>query len=133
MNTANIQLPSNRKFGLFFSAVFAVCCVYNIWHDKSLWAGIFGALAAVTLVVTLSAPDRLTPFNKVWAYIGLLLGKIINPIVMAIIFFGLVTPTAAITRLFGRDELRLKRTNGISYWRQRSAQSTEHTSFRNQY
>ena len=58
----------------------------------------------------------LTPLNKAWIRFGLLLGNIISPMVMAIIFFGVVTPTGVVLKLFKKDILKLKKNNNSSYW-----------------
>ena len=61
----------------------------------------------------------LTPLNKLWMKFGLLLGKIVSPVVMTIIFFGVVTPTGLIMRIFGKDILKLNKNNNDSYWENR--------------
>jgi hypothetical protein len=63
----------------------------------------------------------------------MLLGKIVSPIVLGLIFFVLITPAALITRLFGRDELKIKKRTVESYWVDRSTLGLESESFKNQY
>ena len=74
------------------------------------------AAALIFLLVTLVKSDALLPLNKLWMRFGLLLGMIVSPIVLGIIFFGLFTPIAILMRLSGRDELRLKFNQKASHW-----------------
>ena len=76
----------------------------------------FIAAALAFLLVTLIKSDALLPLNKLWMRFGLLLGMIVSPIVLGVIFFGLFTPIAILMRLSGRDELRLKIAQKASHW-----------------
>ncbi|MDC0603826.1 DUF4407 domain-containing protein [Amylibacter sp.] len=116
MKFSEIELPSNQKFGLFFTFVFAVAAAYFYYSANVSWAYVFIAAAIIFLLVTLTKSDALLPLNKLWMRFGLLLGMIISPIVLGIIFFGLFTPIAMLMRLIGRDELRLKCAQKASHW-----------------
>ena len=116
MKFSEIKLPSNRKFGFFFTFVFAVAATYFYYSANVTWAHVFIAAALVFLFVTLIKSDALLPLNKLWMRFGFLLGMIVSPIVLGIIFFGLFTPIAVLMRLSGRDELRLKFTKKASHW-----------------
>lgn len=133
MKFKDVQLPSNRTFGLFFTGVFAVVALYTLWHERLIWAAITGACSVGFLGVTLVAKDLLTPLNRLWMQFGLLLSKIVSPIVLGFLFYGLFTPIAMITRVFGRDELRLKRTKAASHWRVREPAGPDPQSFKNQF
>ena len=134
MNGIQANLPTNRKFGLFFGFVFFACFAYNIWYAAGiLWIGVFALLSAVMLVAALLAPSYLEPFNKLWFQLGLFLGKIVNPVIMGVIFFLLVTPFAVVMRISGRDELRLKMKSTTTHWKTRSPAGPEPSSFTNQY
>ena len=124
---------SNRKFGFFFTVVFALVTIY--FYDGSLnpIEIIFASLTLITFAVTIFAPSILRPFNRAWMSLGVVLGKIVSPAIMAVIFFVLITPIAVITRVFGRDELRLKTTNSKTYWKNRQAIELEPSSFKNQF
>ena len=76
--------------------------------------------------------DALLPLNKLWMYFGILLGMIVSPIVLGIVFFGLFTPIAMFMRLSGRDELRLKLTQKASHWISRS-EPIKSESFKHQF
>jgi len=113
---AEIELPSNRKFGLFFTFVFAVAAAYFYYSANVSWAYLFIAAASIFLLITLIRSDALLPLNKLWMRFGFLLGMIVSPIVLGIIFFGLFTPLAMLMRLGRRDELRLKFRQKASHW-----------------
>ena len=116
MNFSEIELPSNRKFGFFFTFVFVVVAAYFFYSTKVMWAYAFTLVSLIFLVITLVKSHALLPLNKLWMRFGLLLGMIVSPIVLGIIFFGLFTPIAILMRLSGRDELRLKLNKKSSHW-----------------
>ena len=116
MKLSEIELPSNRKFGFFFTFLFAVVAAYFYYSANVSWAYVFIATASIFLLITLIKSDALLPVNKLWMGFGLLLGRIVSPIILGIIFFGLFTPIAILMRLSGRDELRLKLAQKASHW-----------------
>ena len=132
MSNAKIELPTNRKFGLFFTFVFLVVASYFFLRDSILISYIFFALAAVLLLITFINEHALLPLNKLWMRFGQLLGIIISPMILGIIFFGIFTPYSLIMRLFGRDELQLKLGKRKSYWKIRN-QSIPLTNFWKQF
>ena len=101
MKFSEIELPSNRKFGLFFTFVFLVAAAYFYYSDNVTWAYSFILGALVFLLVALIKSDALLPLNKLWMRFGLLLSMIVSPIVLGVIFFGLFTPYALIIKIFG--------------------------------
>jgi predicted membrane metal-binding protein len=108
---------SDRTFGLVFAAGFAlIAAAPAVRHGAiRIWPL---PVAAVTAGVALLAPRTLAPLNRAWTAFGLLLGKIVNPIVMGVVFFAIFTPMALVMRLFGRDPLHLKTAGSSSLWRQ---------------
>tara|TARA_B100000029_G_scaffold213832_1_gene211781 strand:+ start:58 stop:441 length:384 start_codon:yes stop_codon:yes gene_type:complete len=112
---SDIKIGSNRSFGLVFFIVFLLISIYPIFNEGSirLWSLL---IAAIFLILGLLNSKLLTPPNKVWFKFGLILGKFISPIVMGVIFFGVVTPISFIMRVFGKDLLNLKYNNKPSYW-----------------
>ena len=116
MAFAEIKLPSNKKFGFFFTFIFIVVAIYFYYAISISWAYTFAALSLIFLGLTLIKAEILLPLNMIWIRFCLLLGFIVSPIVLGIIFFGLFTPIAFFMRLFGRDELRLKFTRKPSHW-----------------
>ena len=132
MKLSEIELPSNRKFGFFFTFIFAVVAAYFSYSANVSWTYVFAATALLFLLITLIKSDALLPLNKLWMRFGLLLGMIVSPIVLGIIFFGILTPIAMLMRLSGRDELRLKFTQKASHWISRS-ELIKSESFKNQF
>jgi|TARA_B110000459_G_C16598363_1_gene489809 hypothetical protein len=117
MKTSELELPTNKKFGFFFTAIFLIATTYFYINNAS--SSVVSTLSVVSLsflVATLVNPDLLLPLNRLWMRFGLLLGMIISPIVMGIIFFGLFTPMSLTMRLFRRDELRLRFKNKKTHW-----------------
>lgn len=107
---------SDRSFGLVMAAAFAILALVNVWHGGRLWPWMT-AVAALFAAVALVYPAALHPLNRIWLKFGLLLHKVVNPIVMGVIFFGTVLPTGLVMRAAGKDPLRLRREpQASSYW-----------------
>ena len=132
MKFSEVELPSNSKFGFFFTFVFGLATAYFYVNDLMSWAYSMALASAVILIITIVKADALLPLNKLWMRFGLLLGMIVSPIVLGVIFFGLFTPIAFIMRLSGRDELRLKFNKKLSHWISRS-EPIKSDSFKNQF
>ena len=117
MKTSELELPTNKKFGFFFTVVFLLATTYfYINNASSSVVSVLSVIGLSFLVATLVNPDVLLPLNRLWMRFGLLLGMIISPVVMGIIFFGLFTPMSLTMRLFRRDELRLRFKNKKTHW-----------------
>ncbi len=128
------QLPSNKKFGLLFSAIFLALALYAYFkHEAPLAMGLLLLLSGFFLISSFFYSSLLSPLNKAWFMLGLALGKVVSPIVLGIIFFGLITPIALIARLLGRDELKLKRPKTSSYWAEPIGSNSDADSFKNQF
>ena len=127
-----IQLPSNKSFGYFFTFLFALVGAYFYYSVYVTWAYVFIASSLIFLLITIIKSDALLALNKLWMRFGILLGRIVSPIVLGIIFFGLFTPIAILMRLIGRDELRLKFTQKQSHWISR-CESIKAESFKHQF
>lgn len=116
---SHVKTSSDRSFGLVFTLALAAI---GLWPMKSgagprWWALV---LSALFLLAGLFAPRVLAPLNRAWTQLGLLLGRVMTPIVMGIIFFLVITPMALLGRLRGRDPLRLKKEpEAASYWIER--------------
>jgi hypothetical protein len=112
----DVAMGSERSFGFVFAAVFAVVALWPLVHGNAprLWVG---AIALAFLVVAFVRPKLLRPLNVVWFRFGLLLGAIMTPVVMALLYITTVIPTGLILRLRGKDLLGLKRDpKRASYW-----------------
>ena len=111
-----IVAGSDRSFGFVMAGAFAVVSLLNFWHAGRIWPWTTG-LAAIFLIAALLRPAVLNPLNRIWLKFGLLLHRIVNPVIMALLFYGTVLPTGLIARAMGKDLLRLKRDPGAaSYW-----------------
>lgn len=114
-----VKGSSDKSFGLVFAGFFTLVAVLPLLHGGALrlWAlGIAAAFAIVAFV----RPSLLAVPNRWWMKFGLLLAKVVNPIVMGLLFYLTVTPTAAIMRAMGKDPLRLKIDKSAkSYWIER--------------
>lgn len=126
-------LPSNQKFGWLFALVCAVGAAYAYAKGYPLRVAVLAVFAAAFAGVTVLAPGLLAPLNRIWYRFGLLLGKIVSPVVLGAIFFLVITPVSLATRLFGRDPLRLKPRQAASYWIDRTPPGPAAESFKNQF
>jgi len=115
----DIKISTNKSFGLVFFVVFFLISVYPLLNAGNIrfWSLI---VAIIFLTLGLLNSKILTPLNKIWFKFGLLLGSIVSPIVMSIIFFFVVTPISLIMRILGKDILNLKWNNSNSYWIEKS-------------
>ena len=106
---------SNRGFGLLFFVVFFLIGIWPLFkeNDYRLWSLI---ISIIFLILGLLNSKLLKPLNNLWIKFGEILGKIIAPIVMMIVFFIVLTPSSFIVRLFGKDLLKLKFIKKNSYW-----------------
>jgi hypothetical protein len=110
---------SNRAFGLVFAAVFLII---------GLWPWAFGGqvrvwsllVSAAFLVAAWVWPAVLAPLNRLWTRFGLLLHRIVSPVVLGVMFFVVITPTGLLMRALGKDPLRLQlEREARSYWIER--------------
>lgn len=128
-----VEGSSDRSFGLVFAGFFAFVDVYQGWRGAGWWP-VALALAAVFLTLALTRPALLAPLNRWWTRLGLLLGAIVAPVVMGIIYFGLITPMAVLARLLGKDFLRLKADPAArTYWLPRTGDMPARERLRDQF
>jgi len=121
MNNDKLQMSSNKSFGIVFFVFFLIISLFPLLKDGNIriWAMV---LAIIFLILGLLNSTILNPLNKIWIKFGILLGTIISPIVMGIVFFVVVTPTSLIMRILGKNLLGLKKDNTKrSYWLERSS------------
>lgn len=117
-----IKITSNKSFGIVFFIFFIAVAFYPLINNEEyrLWALI---ISLIFLILGLINSSFLTPLNLLWFKFGMLLGRIVSPIIMGLVFFGVVTPTGLIMKLFKKDLLRLKRNEKKSYWIERKTKS----------
>lgn len=128
-----VELPSNYKFGIFFSVVFLILATYFFIENKMLLSYSSSAVCFSLTIVTLFNPDKLLPFNKLWMKLGLLIGMVVSPITLGVIFFGIFTPVSFLMKLFRRDELKLNFKSRQSYWKKRGKNQSLSETFKNQF
>ena len=131
---SDVPLPSERQFGLFLTMLLLATAGYG-WY-RGWPVRVLTALIIVSLVSGLIAfmlPPLLAPLNRAWSRLGLLLGRLVSPLVLAILFYGLITPVALLARLFGRDELRLRYRAVDTYWIPRQTARPVAESFTQQF
>ncbi len=109
------KIGSNKSFGIVFFIVFLILSLWPLKSGKELNLFLL-FISFIFLILGLMNSKLLSPLNVVWFKFGLLLGKIISPIVMGIIFFVVVTPIALILKILRKDVLNLKNNNKKSYW-----------------
>lgn len=128
-----IKGSSDRSFGLVFTAVFAIVGLFPLLGDGQvrIWAL---AVAGLFLIIAFARPGLLAPLNLVWFRFGMLLGKIMTPIVMGLLYFVTITPIGLIMRATGKDPLRTRlEPEAETYWQKRDAESQPLNSMRDQY
>ena len=110
-----IKVSSNKSFGIVFSIFFLLVSVYLLLNNDPIYYwSIF--VYFIFLVLGLMNSKILSPLNLLWFKFGILLGKIVSPVVMGLIFFLVVTPISIILKIFGKDVLNLKFNNNKTYW-----------------
>ena len=129
MKNQKIKIGSNRNFGIVFFIVFLIIAFWPLLNNNEInyWSL---AISITFLILGLANSKILTPLNKIWFKFGILLGNVIAPIVMGIIFFLIVTPTSIIMKILGKDVLNLKKNNNNSYWIEKNNQKSK---MKNQY
>jgi len=119
-----IKIGSNRSFGIVFFTVFLIIATYPLINNGEIriWSLI---LSLVFLILGLLNSKILYPLNKIWFKFGLLLGKLVSPLIMAIIFFLVVTPIGILMRILNKDLLNLKFNKSKSYWIKKNEQKSK--------
>jgi len=111
----DVKISSNRSFGIVFFIVFLLIALYPLIYggEIRIWSLV---VSIIFLILGLLNSKILAPFNKIWFKFGILLGKIVSPLIMGIIFFLVVTPIGLTMRLIGKDLLNLRYNKNKSYW-----------------
>jgi len=128
-----LEGSSDRNFGLVIAGAFLVIAVVPLLHGQTprWWAM---GVAIVFALLALVRPALLAGLNRWWTRLGALIGKVISPIVLGVLFYGVLTPVGAIIRLTGKDPLRLKfDPDADSYWIPRKPPGPPPDSMTNQF
>tara|TARA_A100001015_G_C14721205_1_gene605958 strand:+ start:122 stop:505 length:384 start_codon:yes stop_codon:yes gene_type:complete len=109
------KIPSNKSFGIVFFILFLIISLWPLLNSGNvrIWSLL---LSIIFLILGFLNSRILTPFNKIWMKFGVLLGNVVSPIIMVIVFFLVITPIGLLMRLFKKDLLNLKFNKNYSYW-----------------
>jgi hypothetical protein len=128
-----LKLPTDRSFGFTFAVVFGLVGAWLLWRSSRYGWPTIGAAGAFALIAV-TIPRVLHPLNFLWMRFGMLLNLIVSPIVLGVIFYGMLTPIGLLFRATGRDALRRSFDRSLaSYWVDRSPPGPEAGSFPRQF
>ena len=117
---ANVQGSTDRSFGLVFAAVFALMAVVPVIKQRSAPSGWLLATAIVFATLAFKKPEVLAPFNWLWIRLGILLGRVMAPVMMGFVFFVVVTPVALLMRMMTAKFTRWSFEPSLpTYWEKR--------------
>lgn len=129
----HVKAGTDRGFGQVFAGVFAILAGYSYWHGSTTWHYTL-PIAAAFLIVAYVYPRALAPLNRLWLKFGLLLYKVMNPLILGLLFFVTIMPIGLVMRAFGKDFLRLKiDRNAKTYWIARTPPGPPPQSMKNQF
>ena len=109
------KYKKDKQFGYLFFIVFLILSLWPL-HNFNEINFVYLIISFLFLLLALVYPKILSPLNNKWIKLGELLGKIIAPIIMGLIYFFILTPISLIMKLFGKDILKLKFSKKNSYW-----------------
>jgi large-conductance mechanosensitive channel len=115
MEKNKIKISSNKSFGIVFFIFFLIISIYPLFNGGNIriWLLFF---SIVFLILGLLNSKILSPLNKIWFKFGILLGNVVSPIIMGVVFFLIVTPISITMKLFGKNFLNLKKDKKKTYW-----------------
>ncbi len=127
------KASSNRSFGLVIGTALALVAFAPLLrhHDVRWWAT---PIAAIFLLLALAAPGLLAPLNAVWVKLGVLLNRIVSPVVLGVLYFAIFTPMGRVLHLLGKDLLNLRHeATAQSYWVERNPPGPAGETLKNQF
>jgi hypothetical protein len=126
-----IVASSDRSLGLVFAGFFVIVAIVPLLHRSGVRWWALG-VAAPFLLLACAAPRLLAPLNRLWSSLGLALGRVVGPVVMAVVYYGVVVPIGLIVQR--KDPLRLERDPGAAtYWVERDPPGPARDSMRRQF
>jgi hypothetical protein len=126
-------MVSNKKFGYSFCSLILILSFFYYVESDFVTSAVLFLISILLVIVTFFYSHLLSPLNIVWYKLGLLLGTIVSPVILGIIFFAFITPVSLITRFFGRDTLFVKRSKTKTYWIKREPEGPQSESYKNQF
>ena len=124
---------SDRSFGLVFAGLFALLGTVPLLRGEAARVPLL-VVAGAFLILSFAAPHLLKPLHRLWLHVGAMLQKIMTPLIMAVLYFALLSPIALVSRLAGRDALRLKwQPAADTYWIKREPPGPDGASMKNQF
>lgn len=126
-------LPSNKKFGIFWCIVLFICCCWSWSTGSEVLSLVLLSFSITFIVLAFSKPAILLPLNIIWMRFGLLLGKLISPIVMLVFFLVIFCPLGILFRILRRDELGILKNDTLSSWKDCAEVTISKESFRTQF
>lgn len=133
MKFKNLKIPDDKNIGIFFTLIFLFFSFFYFLKNSISLSIFFSSIFLVLLIITATKPILLRPLNKSWMLLGYLLGQLVSPIFLGILFFFIITPTSLLMKLFGRDELNLKKVNNSTFWKIRDPVGPNSKSFNQQF
>jgi hypothetical protein len=125
--------PSDRNFGFTMAAVLALIGGFGLYKGSS-HAPLWLCISAIFAGLTLWRPQSLNVANRAWLKLGLLMYRVVNPVIMAVLFFGAMMPIGLLMRLFGKDFLKLERDRSLpTYWLPRADPRSPSEAMRQQF
>ena len=118
-----MKKSSEKSFGILFFIIFLLISIWPLLQGNTIrfWSL---PIASIFLILAFLKQELLKPLNNKWIKFGEMLGRIIAPLVMALIFFLILTPSSLIIRLFRKDLLKLRFSKDNSYWIKREKNIT---------
>ena len=133
MKFNEIVLPSDKKIGYFFSIISIILSLYFFLNSSLIASLSLLFLSSLLAFLSLYNSRLLRPLNILWMYIGYVLGKIVSPIVLGVLFFFIFTPVSLLQKLIMRDELQLNYSQFNSSWKIKNLTEPKSSSFKDQF
>ncbi len=129
----SVEMGSERSFGVVFAIAFTIIGAWQLWRGRGWGWWMIGGGGAF-LLTGLLAPSLLAPLNRLWMKLGLILHRVMNPVILGILFYGAVAPTGLLMRAFGKRPLPLTFDKAAaSYWVRRNPPGPPGESFTKQF
>ncbi len=135
MEHNGIKTPSNKSFGLLFSAIFLISAIFLfISHNIDIYVCVCASISLLLFFISLFFSNILSPFNRAWMFLGVILNKIFSPLILGFIYLVIVIPVGIFMRIRGRDVLHRKiAKDKETYWIVRDVSTVSPDQFNNQF